>query len=84
MNIFSSTLIQQAVSADIVEEKSDGTIYMAWLKPGEDETSTEARICKIEKSGTTDITYSTKWANGSKDFAFDWSNRASLNYYFKK
>lgn len=86
MNIFTSSLIEGALSAQMIEEiATTGYIYMGWLKEGQDETSTECRICRIEKGTAGGNTqYYTKWANGNKEFAHSWANRASLTYSFHK
>ncbi|MFA5300133.1 MAG: hypothetical protein WC389_18250 [Lutibacter sp.] len=85
MNQFTQTLIGFSTPPDMVDEQTDGTIYMAWRNEEQSVSATECMICKIEKTAITGgFTYDRKFPNGSMNFAFPWADRATLTYDFKK
>lgn len=67
------TLIEQNMSADLIDEADDNTVYFGFLKPG----TNNCMIKRMLKAGTvTTVMY----PDGINDFVYDWASRAGYNY----
>jgi len=73
-----STIIENGLKPDIIDEFSESLTYLGYLKNGDPE---KALICKREKTGTvTTFTY----PNGQHLYGYKWNDRAALSYSYRK
>ncbi|MGD9930129.1 MAG: hypothetical protein AB7U05_08925 [Mangrovibacterium sp.] len=73
-----STLIEQGLTPDLIDEVTDDLTYVGYLQRGD---TTKCMIKRVEKTGTvTTIMY----PNGYADFNYNWADRATITYAHRK